>query len=196
MEYLYSVVDYNSKVLMIMNVINTNAPDDCKASILVSPEMQGCFDISVRYFLDFIIMNPFLNNNVTAKVFSVTRSGGGMGGGSRIDHGSGMPYESDGKASMGVIKNKYFRGSERGHVPTLQYNTMSKAQQQAVYCLCDKLDSIITPAAGSVTSKEYDNLKRQVSAFSNKVDYLLTVEDTSGDEVGDKKKEAKLGGNK
>ena len=78
----------------------------------------------------------------------------------------------------------------------VEYKEISKDQQQSVYGLLDEPYGSSRPVSGAVTSKEYDNLKRQVSAFSNKVDYLLTVEDTSGDEVGDKKKEAKLGGNK
>ena len=46
MEYGYSVFDENSKVCMLINDINTNALDTCKADILVSLEMQGVFDIA------------------------------------------------------------------------------------------------------------------------------------------------------
>ena len=51
MEYGYSGIDDNSKLCMLMNGINTNALDDCKASILAIPEMQGDFDIADKTLL-------------------------------------------------------------------------------------------------------------------------------------------------
>ena len=116
MEYGYSVVDDNSKVPMLINGINTNATDAYKADILASPEMQGDFDIYVRHFLDFIAMNLSLQKNATAKVSSVTRSGGGRGGGSVSDCENGMPTESYFQIAMGAIRKKYFRGYEQGYV--------------------------------------------------------------------------------
>ena len=71
---------------------------------------------------------------------------------------------------------------------------MSKAQKQAVYRLRDKWDYSRKTSAGDGTSKEYANLKRQVSALSKKMNDFLTIEEPSGDEGGDKKKKAKLGG--
>ena len=76
---------------MPMNGINTNSLDTCKADILDSPEMQGDFDIAARNFIELITILPSLQKNDTAKVASVTRSGGGRGGGSGHDRVSSMP---------------------------------------------------------------------------------------------------------
>ena len=192
MGYGYSGVDDTSKVIIIMSGINTNALNACKASILAIPEIKGEFDITTRNFIDFISMSRSLQNNATAKVSSVTR----IRGGSRSDRGSGMNPESDAQATMDAIKNKYFRGSEQGYVPTTNYKKMSKTQKQAVYRLREEQYGSSSPAAGAVTYKEYTNLKRQVSAFSKKVDDSLTIEEPSGNEDGDKKKKAKSRGKK
>ena len=106
MEYEYSGVDDNSKVCMLMNGINTNTLDTFKASILASLDMQGYFDIAARHLLEFIKMNPSIQNNTTAKVSSVNRSGGGRVRGSGIDHESRMPAESDVHDVMSDIKEK------------------------------------------------------------------------------------------
>ena len=45
MEYGYSGVDDNFKIRMLVNFINANTLDTCKAAILASQDMQGEFDI-------------------------------------------------------------------------------------------------------------------------------------------------------
>ena len=79
---------------MIMNGINTNACITCKAAILASPEIQGDFDISVRNFLEFISIPPYLQKNFTAKLAFMIRRSGGRGGGIGSDLGYGIPNES------------------------------------------------------------------------------------------------------
>ena len=91
---------------MLMNEINTNALDSCKAAIMSSSDIQGDFDIAARRFINFIGMTPYLKKNATAKVSSMNRSGGARGGGRGIDCGSGMPAESDFQDAMGSTKNK------------------------------------------------------------------------------------------
>ena len=117
MEYQYSGVDENSMVCMLMNGINTNAPDAYKEAILVSLEMQGGFDIAARNIFGFIAITPSIQKNSTAKLSSVIRSGLGRGGGRGSDRGSVMNSESDVQAAMVTIKNKYFRGYERDMSP-------------------------------------------------------------------------------
>ena len=92
-----------------------------------------------------------------------------------------MPAESDVQATRGTTKNKYFCGSVWGYVSTEEYTNMSKAHQQAVYRLCNELDGSSSPAAIVGTSKEYANLKRQVSAFYKKADESFKMEEPSGD---------------
>ena len=87
-----------------------------------------------------------------------------------------MPAEPDVQDSMSSTKNKYFRGPGRGYVPTEEYKRMSKDQQQAVYHLCDERDGSSRTDSGAGNSKDYDNLKRQVSALSKKLDDSLTTE--------------------
>ena len=62
-----------------------------------------------------------------------------------------------------------------------EYTNMSKAHQQAVYRLCNERDGSSSPAARVGTSKEYANLKRQVSAFYKKADESFKMEEPSGD---------------
>ena len=104
MEYGYSGVYDNSKVRMLMNGIDTNDLDACKAPILAGPDMQGDFDIEVRHSHDFIAMTPSLQKNATFKVYSMNISGGVRGGGSGSDCGSGMPAESNVQYAMSAIK--------------------------------------------------------------------------------------------
>ena len=196
MEYVYSGVDDIYKVHMLINGINTNALDDCKVDTLATPEMQRDFEISARHFLDFISMTPSLQNNSTAKVSSVIRNGGERGVRRGSDRGSVMPDKSDVQASMGAIKKKYFREYERGYVPTAKYKKMSKAQQQAVYRICQEQYGIISPAARTCTPNYYANLKCQVSAFDKNVDDFLTTYYPSSDEDSDKNQKVKFGGNK
>ena len=141
-------------------------------------------------------MTKSLQKNATAKVSSVTRSGGGRGGGSVSDCENGMPTESYFQIAMGDIRKKYFRGYEQGYVSVADYKKISKYQQQAVYHLHQERDGIRRPAAGTDTPKDYANLKRHVSALFNKVDGLLTTDEPSSDEGGDKTKKVKSGGNK
>ena len=157
-------------------------------------DMQGGFDIATRNFLDFIAVTPSLQNNATVKVSSVTRSGGGRIGGNGSDRGSSMPSDSDVQASMVAIKNKYFRGSERGYLTTTEYKKMSKAQQQAVCRLCPERDGSSSNDAGTGTLKDYSNPKRQVGMFSKMVDDSLTTNEPSSDEDSDKKKNVKFRG--
>ena len=60
MEYRYIVVEGKSKVRVLMNGINTKALNICKAAIQDIPDMQGDFDITARYFIEFISMTPSL----------------------------------------------------------------------------------------------------------------------------------------
>ena len=76
-----------------------------------------------------------LQNDSIAKISSVVGSGGGRGGGHGSNRGSKIPVESDVQATMSVINNKYFYESERGYVPMVDYNMISKAQKQSIYCL-------------------------------------------------------------
>ena len=96
MEYGYSGFDENSKVRMLINGINTNTLNACKAAIPASQEMQGEFYIAAKNFFDFIAITPSIQKNATAKVSSMKRNGGGSGS----DCGSGMPVESDVQAAM------------------------------------------------------------------------------------------------
>ena len=96
---------------------------------------------------------------------------------------------------MGFIKNKYFRGSERGYVPTEEYKKISKAWQQAVYRLRQEQYGSSRPASRTYIPKDYANLKRQISALSKNVDDSLTTDEPSSDEDGDKNKKVKFGGN-
>ena len=157
--------------------------------------MQGEFDIGARHFLRFIAMTPSIQKNATDKVYSVTRSRSGRGSGNGSDRRSGMPGESDIQASMGAIKSKYFRGSEQGYVATADYKKIPKDQQHAVYLLCAEQDVNRRPSAGVGTSKEYSNLKSQISALSKKMYDLLTMEEPYSDEDFDKKNKARFGGN-
>ena len=99
----------------------------------------------------------------------MTRSGCGSGVERRSDRGYGLTDKSDVQAAMGAIKNKYFRRSERGYVPMSEYNKTSKAQKPAVYFLYQDQDGSSRPYAVTDTHQDYSNLKRQVSAISNKV---------------------------
>ena len=140
---------------MLTNGLNTNALNTCKASILDISNMQGDFDIVERHFLDFIAMNPSLQKNDTDKLSSSNRSSGGRGGGRGSDRVSSMPAESDVQVAMNAINNKYFLVSERGYIPTAKSNNVYNAEQQAVYRICEKQDSISRPDARAGNSKEY-----------------------------------------
>ena len=142
--------------------------------------MQGVIDIAAKHFLEFIAMTPSLQNNSTAKLSSITRSGGGRWCGSRSDRGSGMPAESDVQALMSSIDNKYVRWSKREYLPTADYKNMSNSQQQAVYRLRDERYVCSRPVARDSTHKEHANLKRQVTALSKKLDELIMMEEPSG----------------
>ena len=56
------------------------------------------------------------------------------------------------------------------------YKRMSKSHQKDVYRHCDEKYGSTRPATGSVTSKEYDNLKFQIIPLSKKVDDSLMIE--------------------
>ena len=73
---------------------------------------------------------------------------------------------------------------------------MSKDQQQAVYRLRQEQYGNISPSAGTGTTKDYSDLKRQVSALPKNVNDLITIDEPSSDEDVDKKKKFKCGGNK
>ena len=160
----------------------------------IAHRCKGVFDISARHFLDFIYMTPSLHKNDTAELAYVTVSGSGRVCGQGSDHGFVMPVKSNFQAANSAINNKYFRVSEWGYVPTAEYKRISKAQQQAFYRLHDERGGISMPSDRAVTSKEDTNLKHHISELSKKVDYLITMEEPSGDEDGDKKKNAKFRG--
>ena len=90
MKYGYSEFDDNSKVRILMNGVNTNTLGAYKADILDISDIWGDFDIVVSHFLDFIAMAPFLQKNSTAKLASVTGSGGRRGYGRIVDRVSGV----------------------------------------------------------------------------------------------------------
>ena len=193
-EYIYSGFGDNPNVRMLMNDISNNAPNACMEAIPNIPEMKGDFEIAVRHLLHFIDIPPSLQKNATSKVASVTKSGGRRGCESGSDRWSDMPEESNVQSVMNATNNKYFCGSERGNVSTVDYNNMSKANHQDVYCLYDGWYGSTSPAAISGTSKYYDNFKCQVSALSKEVCVFITVEEPSSDEDGENNKKAKLGG--
>ena len=105
-----------------------------------------------------------------------------------------MPSNYDFQATISAIKNNYLHGSKQGYVPLAEYKNISKAQQQGVYRLRNERYGSSRPSSGTVTSKEYSNLKIQVSLLSKKVDDSLTIEEPSGDKDGDKNNKSKLVG--
>ena len=103
---------------MLVTCSNDSALESCKAYILATLEMKGYFHISDRYFLELIAMNPYLQKNSTDKVASTTRNVVGRGGGRGSGRGSEIISKSCVQVAMSSINKNYFRGSERGYVPT------------------------------------------------------------------------------